>query len=113
MSLLLFCYLNATCAYREKPNFLGFFLTRFRTPKPMRWALKNPILQTPNTIELILRRSLMIPNKLIEAVVIFVFMAAAAGQLPKLVKSVQIAQYRILKDSQSSNWGRAMLLPIR
>ena len=54
----------------------------------------------------------MIPNKLIEAVVVFVFMAAAAGQLPKLIKSVQVAQYKFLKESQSSKWGRAMLLAI-
>ncbi len=55
----------------------------------------------------------MIPNKLIEAVVIFVFMAAAAGQLPRLIKTVQIAQYELLKDSQASKWPKAMLLPIR
>ncbi len=55
----------------------------------------------------------VIPNKLIEAVVIFVFMAAAAGHLPKLIKTVQIAQYQVLKASQSSKWGRAMLLPVR
>ncbi len=54
----------------------------------------------------------MIPNKLIEAVVIFVFMMAAAGQLPKLIKTVQIAQYQVLKASQSSKWGKPLLLPI-
>jgi hypothetical protein len=55
----------------------------------------------------------MIPNKLIEAVVIFVFLTAAAGQLPKLIKAVQIAQYRVLKDSRSTNWGKAFILKKR
>ena len=54
----------------------------------------------------------MIPSKLIETVVIFVFMAAAAGQLPRLIKTVRVAQFQLLKDSQSSKWGRAMLLPV-
>jgi hypothetical protein len=54
----------------------------------------------------------MIPNKLIEAVVIFVFMMAAAGQLPKLKRAVQVAQFQVLKDSRSSMWGKPMLLPI-
>lgn len=52
----------------------------------------------------------MIPNKLIDAVVIFVLMIAAAGQLPKFLKTVQVAQYKLLKESQSSNWGKSMLL---
>jgi hypothetical protein len=55
----------------------------------------------------------MIPQKLIEAVVIFVFMVAATGQLPRFVKNLQIAQYKLLKESQSSNWGKPMLLPIK
>jgi hypothetical protein len=33
----------------------------------------------------------MIPSKLIEAVVIFIFLAAAAGKLPTLIRSVQLA----------------------
>jgi hypothetical protein len=52
----------------------------------------------------------MIPNKLIEAVVIYVFAAAAAGQLPGLVKKVQLAQIKILKESRSSNWGKPPFL---
>lgn len=52
-------------------------------------------------------------NRLIEAALIAVLMAAAAGQLPRLVHSVRVAQLQLLKDSQSSKWGRPMLLPIR
>jgi hypothetical protein len=52
-------------------------------------------------------------NKLIEAALIVVLMAAAAGQLPRLVQTVRVAQLQLLRDSQSSKWGRPMLLPIR
>ncbi len=49
-------------------------------------------------------------EKLAQAAVAAVMIAAATGQLPKLVREVQIAQLKLLKDSQSSKWGRAMLL---
>lgn len=52
-------------------------------------------------------------NKLIEAALIIVFMAATARQLPRLVQTVRVAQLQLLKESQSSKWGRPMLLPIR
>ena len=48
-------------------------------------------------------------NKLVEAALIIVLMAAAVGLLPRLNQAVQIAQIQLLKDSQSSTWGRAML----
>jgi hypothetical protein len=52
-------------------------------------------------------------NKLVEAALIIVLMAAAIGQLPRLNQAVRVAQIQLLKDSQSSKWGRAMLLPVR
>ena len=52
-------------------------------------------------------------SKLIEAALIVVLLATAIGQLPKLVQTVRVAQLQLLKESQSSKWGRAMLLPIR
>lgn len=52
-------------------------------------------------------------SKLIDAALIAVFMTAAAGQLPRLVQTVRVAQLQLLKESQSSKWGRAMLLPIQ
>ncbi len=52
-------------------------------------------------------------NKLVEAALIIVLIAAAAGQLPRLVQTVRVAQLQLIKDSQSSKWGRAMLLPIQ
>lgn len=55
----------------------------------------------------------MIPNKIIETAVIVACMAAASGSLPQLVKAIHVAQYKILKDSRSSNWGKPLVLPIR
>jgi hypothetical protein len=52
-------------------------------------------------------------NRLIEAALVVVLAAAAAGQLPRFVQTVRVAQLQLLKDSQSSKWGRPMLLPIR
>lgn len=50
-------------------------------------------------------------SKLVEAALIIVLMAAAIGQLPRLNQAIRIAQIQLLKESQSSKWGRAMLLP--
>lgn len=52
-------------------------------------------------------------NKLIEAIAVVVILAASTGQLPRLVREVQIAQLRLLKASQSKSWGQAQLLPIK
>ena len=52
-------------------------------------------------------------NKLIDAALIVVLIAAAAGQLPRLVRTVRVAQLQLLKESRSSNWGKPMLLPVR
>lgn len=49
-------------------------------------------------------------NKLAEAALIIVLIAAAAGQLPRLVQTVRIAQLQLIKDSQSSKWGQVFLL---
>jgi len=54
----------------------------------------------------------MIPQKLIDAALIVVLAAAAAGQLPRLVQTVRVAQLQLLKDSMSSKWGRPMLPPV-
>jgi len=52
-------------------------------------------------------------NKLVEAALIIVLIAAAAGQIPRLVQTVKVAQLQLIKDSQSSKWGRALLLPAK
>lgn len=50
-------------------------------------------------------------NKAIQAAAVLAILAASTGQLPKIVRAVQIAQLHLLKQSQSSSWGRALLLP--
>lgn len=50
-------------------------------------------------------------NKMIEAIAILAILAASTGQLPRIIRSVQIAQLQLLKQSQSSSWGHALLLP--
>ncbi len=52
-------------------------------------------------------------EKLIPVAVVMAVTAAASGRLPQIIREVQIAQYKLLKDSQSSKWGKAMLLPVR
>ena len=51
-------------------------------------------------------------DKLIQKAVVLAMLAAATGQLPRITRAVQIAQLHLLKESQSSHWGRALLLPI-
>lgn len=53
-----------------------------------------------------------IPNKLIQAAVAVALIIATTGQLPRFIKAMQTAQYKLLKESKASNWGRPMLLPI-
>lgn len=55
----------------------------------------------------------MIPKQLIKIAVVTVLIAAASGQLPKLIQLTRVAQYQLLKDSQASKWGKPMLLPIK
>lgn len=50
-------------------------------------------------------------NRAIEAVAVITILLAVTGQLPRAVRAVQIAQLYLLKQSQSSSWGKALLLP--
>jgi len=50
-------------------------------------------------------------NKAIEAVAIFTVLVVSTGQVPRLVHQAQVAQLRLLKASQSSSWGHALILP--
>lgn len=52
-------------------------------------------------------------NKLTEAAFVVIVAAALAGQIPRLVQTLRVAQLQLLKESQSSKWGQAMLLPIQ
>lgn len=48
-------------------------------------------------------------NKMIEFSMAAVLAAAVTGQLPKLVYRIRVAQIQILKDSQTSKWGKPFL----
>jgi hypothetical protein len=52
-------------------------------------------------------------NKIIQTAIAATLAAAAAGQLPRLVQSIRVAQLQVLKDSESNKWGRPFLLPVR
>lgn len=49
-------------------------------------------------------------NSLIKIAVTLAFIAASAGQLPKIIKEVRIAQLKLLKESQASKWPKALLI---
>jgi hypothetical protein len=42
-----------------------------------------------------------------------VVLAASTGQLPRIVRKVQLAQLYLIKDSQASKWPKAITLPSR
>lgn len=49
-------------------------------------------------------------EKLIQTVAAFVVIAASAGQLPKLIQGVRLAQAHLIQDTKASGWGLPMLL---
>lgn len=51
-------------------------------------------------------------TRIIQIAIAAALSAAVAGQLPRLVNSVQVAELRLLKDTESSKWGRPFLLPM-
>ena len=51
--------------------------------------------------------------KLIPMAVSLAFLAAATGQLRKVLLTMQLAQARLIIDSQASKWPKAMTLPSR
>lgn len=52
-------------------------------------------------------------EKVISIVAALAIWAASTGQLPKMIREVQIAQLKLLKESQSKSWGSALLLPTK
>ena len=49
-------------------------------------------------------------GKLIQISAMLAAVAASTGHLPRIIMAVRVAQLHLLKNSQSSTWGRAMLL---
>ncbi len=48
---------------------------------------------------------------MIELAVAITVMAFAVGNLPKIIKAGRKAQFSVLKESRSSNWGKAWTPP--
>lgn len=55
----------------------------------------------------------MIPNSLVKVAAAIMLIIAAAGQLPRFVQAMRVAQYKVLKESQASTWGKPMLLHVK
>ena len=66
---------------------------------------------TDGTRLLNIEEMIMNIDKLITIQVTLAFLAVGTGQLPKILKEVRIAQLKILRDSQASQWGTPMLPP--
>lgn len=49
-------------------------------------------------------------KRLIQVATVVAAIAAATGQLPKLVHAIRMAQLELIQDSKASRWGQAMLL---
>lgn len=50
-------------------------------------------------------------DKLISIAATLAMLVVSAGQLPKVLYAVRVAQLHLIQDSQASKWGRVMLLP--
>ncbi len=52
-------------------------------------------------------------SKLISISVTLAFLAIGTGKLPWILLQVKKAQIQLIKDSQASEWPKAMVLPTR
>ena len=50
-------------------------------------------------------------EKLIALGTALAILAASTGQLPRALRAIHIAELKLLKESQASNWPKACLLP--
>lgn len=50
---------------------------------------------------------------LFELAITITIIAATAGNLPKIIKHVRIAQFHLLMETRSSNWGKPWTPPSR
>lgn len=50
-------------------------------------------------------------KQLIQVGAILAGLAVSSGHLPQILHTVQVAQLKLIKASQTSSWGQAMLLP--
>ncbi|MDO9182318.1 MAG: hypothetical protein Q7U04_07905 [Bacteriovorax sp.] len=52
-------------------------------------------------------------DKLISISAILAVLTVSSGQLPRVLKTLRIAQLQLIKESQASKWGTPLLLPSR
>ena len=50
-------------------------------------------------------------KQLIQVGAILAGLAVSSGHLPQILHTVQVAQLKLTKASQTSSWGQALLLP--
>jgi hypothetical protein len=50
-------------------------------------------------------------EKLIAIAATLALLTVSSGKLPCVLHQIRIAQLHLIKESQASNWGQAMLLP--
>jgi hypothetical protein len=49
-------------------------------------------------------------DKIIEIAVALTLIASATGKLPQVIREVQMAQIRLLSQSQTNTWGKLMII---
>jgi hypothetical protein len=49
-------------------------------------------------------------DKIIEIAVALTILAAATGQLPKVIRKVQMAEFRLLEQSKTKTWGKLLII---
>ena len=49
-------------------------------------------------------------DKIIEIAVALTLIASATGQLPKVIREIQVAQAKLLAESSTSTWGKLMII---
>lgn len=49
-------------------------------------------------------------DKIIEIAVALALVASATGQLPKVIRQVQLAEVKLLQESKTSSWGTLMII---
>jgi hypothetical protein len=50
-------------------------------------------------------------DKLVPVAIAFALLAAATGNLPKVIKQIRLAQAHLIQDSKASNWGTPWMVP--
>jgi hypothetical protein len=50
-------------------------------------------------------------DKVVPVEIAFALMAAASGNLPKIIYQIRLAQAHLIQDSKASNWGTPWMGP--